>query len=61
MKKYQIFDVYSSDETASGKAPSDINQIAAAAGFESLRLVRVCSEKMDIISRVRRQLHYYFA
>ena len=33
MKKYQIFDVYSSDETASGKAPSDINQIAAAAAI----------------------------
>lgn len=61
MKKYQIFEIYSSDDTALGKAPSDINQIAQAAGFESLRLVRACAEKKDAVSRVRRQLHYRFS
>lgn len=61
MKKYQIFEVYSSDDTALGKAPSDINQIAREAGFESLRLVRACAGKKDAISRVRRQLHYRFS
>lgn len=61
MKKYQIFEVFSSDDTALGKAPSDINQIAEKAGFESLRLVRVCAGKKDALSRVRRQLHYRFS
>lgn len=50
MKKYQIFEVFSSDDTALGKAPSDINQIAEKAGFESLRLVRVCAGKKDALS-----------
>lgn len=61
MKKYQIFEVYSSDDTAAGKAPSDVNKIATDAGFETLHLVRVHVEKRDAITRARRQLHYFLS